>query len=258
MRLVAYRLAFGRPASGEASMATWTSIATGTTCLVVTTVGLLLSLLVWRKKGPRSGLRGVAWSLLPIAMYLTNAVGLVGRIGSAIVVFATHFVFSPKAWLGVILAGLAILLFLITGGIPLLSGWRRHRQAEHLEPRASARDAGGHVTTTAAPSQRSSVPSADADFGDIEEILRRRGIRLGLSKCYIVDISESAGCSTPAVGRPREDLHTVTDTLQRVTRFGQAAGQLASCNKKHTDLIRIMCIGMHKAWACAGGPAAGR
>jgi hypothetical protein len=156
-------------------MGTWTSIATGTTCLIVTIVGLLLSLLVWWKKGPRSGLRGVAWSLLPLAIYLTNAVGLVGRIGSAIVVFGTHFVFSPKAWLGVILAGLAIMLFLITGGIPLLSGWRRHRRAEHLKPRASARDAGGHVNPTAAPSEHGRVPPDD--FGDVEEILRRRGIR---------------------------------------------------------------------------------
>jgi len=159
-------------------MATWTSIATGTTCLIVTIVGVLLSLLVWRTKGLRSGLRGIAWSLLPIAMYLTNAVGLVGRIGSAIATFGTHFVFSPRAWLGVVLVGLAVLLFLITRGIPLLSGWRRrHRRVEHLEPRASARDAGGHVTTTEAPSRRGAVLSGGDDFGDVEEILRRRGIR---------------------------------------------------------------------------------
>jgi hypothetical protein len=158
-------------------MGTWTSIATGTTCLIVTIVGLLLSLLVWRKKGLRSGLRGVAWSLLPVAMYLANAVGLVGRLGSAIVVFGTHFVFSPRAWLGVILAGIAIMLFLITGGIPLLSGWRRHRRAEHLEPRGPVRDAGGHVTPTAAPTQHGSVRTAGDDFADVEEILRRRGIK---------------------------------------------------------------------------------
>jgi hypothetical protein len=157
-------------------MGTWTSIATGTTCLIVTVVGLLLSLLVGWKKGLRSGLRGAAWSLLPIAMYLAGAVSLVGHIGSAIVVFGTHFVFSPRAWLGVILGSLAILLFLITGGIPLLTGWRRHRRAEHLEPRASVRDAGGHVTTTAAPRPRGFVASAGDDLGDVEEILRRRGI----------------------------------------------------------------------------------
>jgi hypothetical protein len=158
-------------------MDTWLSIATGTTCLIVTIVGLLLSLVAWRKWGARSGMRGIAWSLLPIAMYLTNAIGLVGRLGSAIVRFGASFVFSPKAWLGVIFVGISALLFLISGGIPLMRRTRK-RKASRGKIDAS-KDAGGHVTAQPPPARRQAPepPSAEDDMGDVQEILRRRGIK---------------------------------------------------------------------------------
>ena len=154
-------------------MGTWLNIATFPVCLTVTVVGLVLSFIAWRKKGLRSGLRGAAWSLLPLAMWLTGAVGLVGRIGSAIVQFASAFVFSPKAWLGVILACLAVLLFLISGGIPLVSGTRKRNKKRRERVRA-----GQSEPAAVQPAQRQAPPPpADDDMGDVEEILRRRGIK---------------------------------------------------------------------------------
>lgn len=167
-------------------MGTWTSIATGTTCLIVTIVGLILSFIAWRKKGLRSGLRGVAWSLLPIVMYLTGAIRLVGHLGSAIVQFAGSFVFSPKAWLGVLLAAVALLCFLISGGIPLLGGTRKRSKARRQrarDSRESHQGYGGPDPSPAAPAapparQQPQVPPAsDDDLSDVQEILRRRGIK---------------------------------------------------------------------------------
>jgi hypothetical protein len=154
-------------------MGTWTSIATGTTCLIVTIVGLILSFIAWRKKGFRSGIRGVAWSLLPLAMYLTGSVGLVGRIGSAIVQFGTHFVFSPKAWLGVIFVGVSALLFVVSGGIPLFQRGRKRerrkaaRERQQVEPKQVTAPAAGTGQT----------PGETDDLSDVEEILRRHGIK---------------------------------------------------------------------------------
>ncbi len=172
-------------------MGTWLSIATGTTCVIVTIIGLVLSAWAWRAKGPRSGMRGVAWSLLPVIMYLTGAIRLVGRLGSAIVAFAGSFVFSPKAWLGVILFFVAALLFLVTGGIPLLQRGRGRdkrpaqkkqpaRPGEHdSAPRAtsapSARTQPDPPPATPPPGARSGA-AAD-DLADVEEILRRHGIK---------------------------------------------------------------------------------
>lgn len=158
-------------------MGTWVNnIATGPICLTVTIVGLILSFLAWRKKGLRSGMRGVAWSLLPLAMYLTNAVRLVGRIGSAIVQFAGAFVFSPKAWLGVIFVGISALLFLVSGGIPLFSGTRKRNKNRRQKARAGQPEP--EPTAAIPPAQRQAkMPPASDDMGDVEEILRRRGIK---------------------------------------------------------------------------------
>jgi hypothetical protein len=68
-------------------MSTWTTIG-GAVCVGVTVVGLLLSWLIWRKKGATRGMRAVAWSLLPLAAYLTHSVLLLGRIVNAVVRFA--------------------------------------------------------------------------------------------------------------------------------------------------------------------------
>jgi hypothetical protein len=154
---------------------TWVNdIATGPICLTVTIVGLILSFLAWRKKGLRSGMRGVAWSLLPLAMYLTNAVRLVGRIGSAIVQFGGAFVFSPKAWLGVVFVSISALLFLISGGIPLFGGTRKRSKDRRQRARASQDEPPAAIP----PAQRqASGPPPGDDMGDVEEILRRRGIK---------------------------------------------------------------------------------
>ena len=162
-------------------MSTWTSIATGTTCVIVTIIGLGLSFLAWRAKGSRSGFRGIAWSLLPLAMYLTHSIGLVGRIGSAIVAFGSSFVFSPKAWAGVILVGISALLFLVSGGIPLLR-WERKRKKTKAK---NGRDAGKQISEPAQAigqaanglSGTSAGSEADDDLRDVQEILRRRGIK---------------------------------------------------------------------------------
>lgn len=163
-------------------MGTWLSIATGTTCLIVTIVGLILSVWAWRAKGVRSGMRGIAWSLLPIVMYLTGAIRLVGRLGSAIVAFASSFVFSPKTGLGVILFFVAALLFLITGGIPLLqSGRRRDRRRKEKEGRRvrEPETASGPTSALTARSKADAPTGSQSteDMSDVEEILRRRGIK---------------------------------------------------------------------------------
>ena len=73
--------------------------------LTLTVVGLLLSVLLWRRRGPASGLRGVAWALLPAAAGLTGTLRLVWDIGDSVVNWAVRLVFSPVVWLGIVLAG---------------------------------------------------------------------------------------------------------------------------------------------------------
>jgi hypothetical protein len=140
--------------------------------VAVTVVGLVLSGLSWRRKGARSGIRGVAWSLLPAGAWLTHSLALVGRMVSAVVVFATGFVLSPEAWLGVILVGASALLFLVSGGIPMIGGRRRRKKA--VEGKAAR--SGGDSPALPASRSQAAAPAGDDDLAGVRDILKRHGI----------------------------------------------------------------------------------
>jgi hypothetical protein len=153
-------------------------------CGGLTAAGLVLSYFRWRRRGARSGIRLAAWSLLPLAAYLTGTVTLITRISSAVTRFAGSFVFSPKTWSGVVLAGVAAALLLASGGIPLLSGRRGARKAAAAQdsapgavPAGGRRQLGTGTGKVAKQGKRGAPAEADDDIKDVEEILRRRGIR---------------------------------------------------------------------------------
>jgi hypothetical protein len=173
-------------------MSVWTSIG-GAVCVAITAVGLVVSWRIWRKNGASRGMRAVAWSLIPLAAYLTNSVLLIGRLVSAVVRFAGSFVFSPKSWAGVAVLGVVAVLFLASGGLPLLN-WRKARE-RRKQAKARAEDSGDapqavtagtrSAPVGTAPAARTKAPArtgaaasgADDDLSDVQEILRRRGIK---------------------------------------------------------------------------------
>jgi hypothetical protein len=168
-------------------MSVWSSIG-GAICVAVSALGLVWSWRIWRKNGAASGTRAVAWSLLPLAAYLVGAVGLLGRLVNAVVRFAGAFVFSPKTWAGVIVVGIAAVLFLTSGGLPLMN-WRKNKKRRKV---AGGEDASGGSRAAVPAGQqapegrkaveprraKATVPggSDDDDMKDVQEILRRRGI----------------------------------------------------------------------------------
>ncbi|HEY6279816.1 MAG TPA: cellulose synthase [Streptosporangiaceae bacterium] len=137
----------------------------------LTLIGLVASWFAWRRRGIAAGLRGVAWSLLPIAAYLTGVIELLWRFGTAITSFATSFVFSPKVWSGVIVAIVAVVLFVVSGQ---LRGRARKRSGGAAEPSA------GTVAKPAkaiGPAKAKAASLDDDEFGDVADILRKHGIR---------------------------------------------------------------------------------
>ena len=98
-------------------MSTYDKIAWLPLCGGLTGLGLVLSYLVMRRRGLGSGLRVAAWSLLPIAAYLTGSIEMFWKMGVAVGDFAKGFIFSPRVWSGIVLAGLAVVLFVVSGPI---------------------------------------------------------------------------------------------------------------------------------------------
>ncbi|MFI6909098.1 cellulose synthase [Nonomuraea sp. NPDC050394] len=156
-------------------------------CAGATGLGLVLSFLAWRRRGATAGIRGVAWSLLPMAAYLTGAHALIWGIVASVVGFVTGLVagvINPFVWAGVGLAGLAVVLFVVSGVMRKRGvGGATPKQPKQAKvksgvktgetPAAQAATAPQAVNPSPAPSKGR---AKDDDFSDIEEILKRRGI----------------------------------------------------------------------------------
>jgi hypothetical protein len=174
----------------------WLPLALGLTIL-----GLILSYYVYKRRGVRPAVLGTAWSLLPIAAYMTGAIEMLWKVGAAIGQFGTGFVFSPMKWAGIGVTGLAIALFLAAGGRARRKASREARRAARGDrkageaegssaPPALAKSKAGTPGTQILPTRRDQVPVErpaaakasrkatpdDDDMKDIEDILRKRGI----------------------------------------------------------------------------------
>jgi hypothetical protein len=121
----------------------------------------------------------VAWSLLPVAAYLIGAIQLLWRFGTAIVSFASSFVFSPRVWAGIIVVIVSLVLFVISGR---LRSRARRRSGGQAAPKAAAAGTGTAATAgrpgkaVTAPKRQPAAVDDDV-LGDAAEVLRRHGIR---------------------------------------------------------------------------------
>jgi hypothetical protein len=179
-------------------MSTYNSIAWLPLCAGLTGVGLVLSYLAGRKRGLRSFMRGAAWSLLPLAAYLTGSIQMFWKIGTAIGNFAASFVFSPRVWSGVAVAGVAVVLFVASGGRRRKAArGRAEKRAAGENSAPSVGSAGKSIGGLAIPETKADpVPASggrkakrdkggsgggaaggDGDMKEIEDILRQHGIK---------------------------------------------------------------------------------
>ena len=134
---------------------TYDAAAFGALALALTVLGGVVTYFRWRKHGLPALLRGTAWSLLPTAAWLTGVLRLLVEVGSEVSRWALRLVFSPTVWAGLALAGVSVVLFVV-------SGFVRDRSA-----------------VPAPPSRKAVPPAASGGEGldDIEAILKRHGIQ---------------------------------------------------------------------------------
>ena len=123
-RLRPWRRACGRMChAGGVDEVTW-----GALTLTLTAIGAVWTWFAFRRRGVASGLRGAAFTLLPPAAFLTGTLEMFTEIGGSVADWATHLVLSPVVWLGIVLAGVSGVLFVVSGAL-------RARQGGDAEPR---------------------------------------------------------------------------------------------------------------------------
>jgi hypothetical protein len=154
-------------------------------CVGLTLLGLIGSWAAWRRRGAAAGTRGVAWSLLPVSLYLTGLLELVWDVVRSSVSWVTHLIFSPTVWAGVALFGVSVVLYVVSGVARGRGGDRARKDKSQTKPASPA----GELTATG-PAPASAAPAKAAkpgkgskgrqqessEFDEIEDILKRHGI----------------------------------------------------------------------------------
>ncbi|MFJ2649401.1 hypothetical protein ACIO1C_22035 [Streptomyces sp. NPDC087420] len=140
----------------------------------VSAAGLGIAAVTAYRKRFLSATRIAAYSLVPVGLVMTG-----------VVKWVAHTAFSPVAWLGFVVLGVAWLLFLTTRAVERRrGGTRKERRAaakaarrEAVAPAASAPSLPGRspaVRPEPQPAPR--AKGSGDDFSDIEAILKKHGL----------------------------------------------------------------------------------
>lgn len=153
---------------------TWAALA-----LILTILGAAWSWYAWRRRGIAAGLRGLAWTLVPVAAWLTGTLRLAANILSDVTDWAARLVFSPTVWLGVIVAGVAVVLWFASGALLARGIGTRGEVRTPKEPRrvrAAAEPGEPALKKPARRKTKADDPDDPDNMNDIEAILKRHGI----------------------------------------------------------------------------------
>jgi hypothetical protein len=132
--------------------------------LSLTVLGGIWTWLAFRRHGAVAAMRALGFTLLPLAAYLTKTLQMFTHIVNAVTDWATHLVFSPVVWFGVLLGGVGIVLIVVSGMV------RSRRLGTSTD--GSAKELPATRGSRSAPV----VTETDPELAEIEAILRKRGI----------------------------------------------------------------------------------
>jgi hypothetical protein len=150
---------------------TWAALA-----LTLTIIGAALSWGAWRRRGLAAGLRGLAWTLVPVAAWLTGTLKLAVNIINDVGNWATRLVFSPAVWVGIIVAGGSAALFVISGQLRSRGIGVRGKAADRATRKAERLQAKGAAPVAAKKQPKKRDPDDLDNLADIEAILKKHGI----------------------------------------------------------------------------------
>lgn len=149
---------------------TWAALAAA-----LTLAGLLWTWLAFRRRGVASAMRAAGFTLLPAAAWLTGTLEMITEIAGSVTDWATGLVLDPRTWTGIGLAGLAVVLWVVSGIIRDRQLARARRGGAGAAPARSPRGRKDKALP-ASSQQTGSAPVVDDDTAEIEAMLRKRGI----------------------------------------------------------------------------------
>jgi hypothetical protein len=153
-------------------------------CVGLTLLGLIASWAAWRRRGLAAGTRGVAWSLLPVSLYMTGLLKLLWDVLKSVTTWFAHLIFSPTVWAGVALFGVSVVLYVVSG---IARSRRGDAPASKSDTKSGADKPASQAIaelTSTGPAPASAKPGKaskaakkeSSEFDEIEDILKRHGI----------------------------------------------------------------------------------
>ena len=145
-------------------------------CVGLTLLGVLITVIAWRRGSRGRVIQGLGLALLPVALYFSGLLRLVWNAVVAVGSWATKIIFSPAVWLGLSMLGLCLVLWVVGGVVARRAPSRRERKAAAASsPAALPRSSSASAKSNAQPGARTPAP-VDDDMAEIEALLKSRGI----------------------------------------------------------------------------------
>lgn len=145
----------------------------------LTLVGLVLTVLLWRRRGAGAGMRMLGVSFLPGAVVLVGLQGVLKELWKSVVRFASGLLFSPQIWVGVGMGVIAVLCILIGNRLTV----RKLKEVGSTTTVSGSKSAvaGGAKAKSGSPAKQVAAkdtkePTGLEGMDDIDAILKRRGI----------------------------------------------------------------------------------
>ena len=142
---------------------TWAALAA-----TLTLLGLAWTWFAFRRGDAAAGLRALGVTMLPVAAWLTGTLEMFTEIAGSVTDWATSLVFNPLTWGGIGLAGSGVALIVLSGIL------RDRQRAGGNDPAPRTRRPLPEASSTRGSGSKAIV---DDDLADIEDILKRRGIK---------------------------------------------------------------------------------
>lgn len=155
---------------------------------VATVACVIVTALVWKRAQVKTVFWWIGLTLLPMALYLAGLGPAAEGAARTLYGWWNSLDFTPMEWVGLVLGGLGALLLLGSRLIPSESAKER-RDITTTRRRAATERPGGPSAAlqprAAAPAPAAAAPASsakgqatsnDAEFDEISELLRKRGI----------------------------------------------------------------------------------
>jgi hypothetical protein len=205
-------------------------------CVGLTAVGLVLSYYAGRRHGYLSMLRGAAWSLLPVAAYLTGSIEMFWKIGVAIGHYADGFIFSPEKWAGIAVAGAAALLFTTTHG----KSRRRAARLARRAARAERKKAGGDGDGTGLAGAGAGAAGAAGALGAAESLGTRALDTLTHTQSAKTQPVRTQPVKTREQPAKTQLQPTATQPVTQPVKGGKASGKSPAVDDDMKDIDEIL------------------